>query len=1059
MAVGATVAFLVLILIAVGAGTLALAARHRLAFRIAMRNVRRGRVRTALLIAGLLVATTIVSGSLVVGDTVQQLAYHYTYIGAGYDDEAISGDSPAGGPLYYPYSVYTEVASQLSGDPSITGVTPEILDSAAVYDRATGIPETALNLIGVNGNQSTALGSFVADNGTTIAGPLPGEALIDDQTAQAIDARVGDPIVVFGLAAVPLTVQAVVQENDRGGFITAGLTPGNVFVSLATAQLLEQAPGRINYLSITNTGSQAAGAADSSTVSASLNVTLAAVLSTYGLTVKTPLETALVQASQSAQTLLTLFLVLGLFSIVAGALLIVGIFVMLAEERKGEMGMLRAIGMRRRELVYTYYFEGVAYSSGSALAGTAAGVGVGYLLVYLAGFILSGEGIPESAIVQSFTITGQSMVTAYVVGFLLTLVTVTAASYRASRLNIVRAIRDVPEPPPTRRTYTFLAYLGALLFVLGLLAFRATYQGTTDMSDPILAGAMVILGAGLVSARFLRNRPVFTVVGAALAVWAGWVPLHTYLLGDHHSGTIFIVFVEGILMVGGTLMIVLFNAPFLAGLLRRLLGAKGQSSPVIRIGLDYPTRQVTRTAVSLTIFSLVVFTMVATAAFGSTVQGNLNNEVADQSGGYSFFGESQVPLPDLWADLQANATLAPQFVNAVPLVTGAVGVSVPGYASNPYRDSLFAAPTGGPGPADFYTTNQFDFASTLGGISASAVFQELATDPGVAVVDNTYAPPTTTLTGAGPSTPHPTLSVGTSIGVQRLGTPRSVNVTVIGILKESAVSGVWLNPMAAASIGYTNRTAYFLTAAPGVDTGHAAQDMKRAFFSAGLVLFDIRALLATSINTIEGFIGLLEIFVGLGLGVGIAAMGILALRAVVERRRQIGMLRATGFTQGMVLRAYILEYSVVTLVGVAIGVVLGVLIVYNLTTSPSLATDGITNFVAPWATIAEIAIITYALVLAAIAGPAGRAAPAGRGGPRGRVGRVRARIRRSGASTPARPRAASPCVVASGRTEGRRGAGTRRRARTRRSRAPTMGSPRRSSRSRAGGGAPARSSP
>ena len=86
----------------------------------------------------------------------------------------------------------------------------------------------------------------------------------------------------------------------------------------------------------------------------------------------------LLVAVQSGSSLTDLFLVLGLFSIVAGAMLIVGIFVMIAEERKGEMGMLRAIGLTRGNLVYTYYFEGFLYSLGSALAGTLLGLVVGF---------------------------------------------------------------------------------------------------------------------------------------------------------------------------------------------------------------------------------------------------------------------------------------------------------------------------------------------------------------------------------------------------------------------------------------------------------------------------------------------------------------------------------------------------------------------------------------------------------------------------------------------------------------------------------------------------------
>ncbi|GIT43544.1 MAG: hypothetical protein Ct9H300mP11_14800 [Chloroflexota bacterium] len=39
-------------------------------------------------------------------------------------------------------------------------------------------------------------------------------------------------------------------------------------------------------------------------------------------------------------------------------------------------------------------------------------------------------------------------------------------------------------------------------------------------------------------------------------------------------------------------------------------------------------------------------------------------------------------------------------------------------------------------------------------------------------------------------------------------------------------------------------------------------------------------------------------FMGLGLMVGIAALGVVSLRAVGERRQQIGVLRAIGYRRG-----------------------------------------------------------------------------------------------------------------------------------------------------------------
>ncbi len=962
-----------LLLLAIVAGiTAVLAARHRLGFRIAMRNVRRGRARTALLIAGLLVGTTIVSGSLVVGDTIQQLIVHYTYIGAGYVDEAIHGTAPTGGPRVIPWAVYNAIVAGVRGYGPILAVTPEIIGTAAAYDPASHTPETALNLIGVNASASRALGEFVDDNGTVVAGPSATGVLIDDQTAAALNASAGDTLVIYGVHSVPLRVQGIVQENDRGAFITAGLTPGNLFVTVATAQTIENITGGVTYLAITNTGSQSAGAAASPGVAAYLNSTFKTLLATNGLTVTTPLETGLESAQTSAQSLLTLFLALGLFSILAGAMLIVGIFVMLAQERKGEMGMLRAIGMRRRELVYTYYFEGVAYSAGSALAGTFVGVGVGYVLVILAGSILKSEGIPPNVFLQSFTVTGASLVIAYVVGFLLTLITVVVASTRASRLNIVRAIRDVPEPRPPIRTYTVLAYLGGLLVVLGLLGYARTHAGTDDIAYPIITGALVILGAGLIAARFVRNRWAFTGAGAALVVWAGVEPLHPYLFGSAHATSIFNLFVEGILMVGGLLMVLLFNADRLVAGLRRAFGPAARSSAVVRIGTDYPARQPGRTAVSLTIFALVVFTMIATATAGTTVQGSLNDSIRTQTGGYTFFGYSATPMPELWSEVEANATLAPQFENAVPLYFGSVDVDVAGYASNPYTDQLYAANVSASAPSNFYDTEGFSFVATQNGMTAAAVFQELQSDPHAAVLDESYSNTADAFSTSSAS--HPKVTVGEQIEITTLVGQHPTNLTVIGLLSESILTGVWVDPATAVALGYTNQSAYLLTAKPGVATSIADQDLKRAFFATGLVLYNLPALMAQSIATTEGFVGLLEIFVGLGLGVGIAAMGIFALRAVVERRRQIGMLRATGFTQGMVLRSLVLEYSFVTLTGIAVGVGLGLLVIYNLSISPQAVTDGVQQFVAPWATVVEVAVIAYLLVLAAIAVPSVRAA-------------------------------------------------------------------------------------
>ncbi len=975
-ALNLVVGALLLVLLVIAAVTLVLALRHRLAFRVGIRNVFRARGRTILLVLGLLVATTIISGSLVIGNTITEVNVHYTVLAIGHNDEVVGNQTPSGAYLPFPYSVYTNVSSATAGDHSIAGMAPEIVSTASLYDRTNGVPQTNLNLIGVNANQSTQLGNFVSISGATVVGPAPGEVLLDELAASELNASAGDAVALYGSTGTPIsaTIQAVVQDNIRGAFPTGGVGDyGSVFVDLSTAQNLENMSGQINFLSVTNVGDQANRLALAPAVSATLNTTLAGIPAASGLTVDQLLVNGLESAASIGSSDSTLFLVLGLFSIVAGAMLIVGIFVLLAEERKGEMGVLRALGFQQRELVYSYFFEGLTYSAGSALAGTFLGVGVGYGLAYAFGILFPSPGLPSNAILDSFTVTFESLLIAYVVGLLLTLATVVAASYRASRFNIVRAVRNLPEPPPAVRTYSYLAALGAVALVVGALIYAATYSGTSNVSYPILGGTLGIVGVTLVAARFAPNRVVFSVAGAALTVWCGYSPLHDFFLGTAHGGGIFALFVLGIIMVGGALLVVSFNAPALAQGILRLAGGRSQRAPVAMVALSYPSRRASRTTISLAIFALVIFVLVVVAGVGASVDGSLSSTLQKESGGYTFAAFSSTPIPDLPEMVENNSTLAPYFSHVVPMVYGGVYVTVPGYAGNPYPDYVYSGPANASASTSFYATNQYSFTATEGGLSASQVFAELATEPGVAIVDGSFSAASTSLTGG--SSGNPNVTPGESIELTNPNTGNTTTVQVIGIMSQSLLTGVFASPPTATALGISSEVkGFFLTLTPGASATRAAQLTKSAFFSYGLTVVNIGDLLASSIASTEGAIGLLQIFVGLGLAVGVVGMGIVALRAVVERRREIGMLRANGFTRGMVLKSFFVEYSFVTLLAVAIGTGLGLLIVWDLTQSAGASSEGITVFTVPWLNLLIFLAVAYGLAMVAITGPSLRAA-------------------------------------------------------------------------------------
>jgi putative ABC transport system permease protein len=121
-----------------------------------------------------------------------------------------------------------------------------------------------------------------------------------------------------------------------------------------------------------------------------------------------------------------------------------------------------------------------------------------------------------------------------------------------------------------------------------------------------------------------------------------------------------------------------------------------------------------------------------------------------------------------------------------------------------------------------------------------------------------------------------------------------------------------------------------------------------------------------------GFFTLMQQFVGVGLLVGIAGIGVIMVRAVRERRRVVGVLRSLGFPSRAVGTAFLVEAAFVAFEGVVLGVVVALVGSYGLVLSEASFAEGMTWGV-PWNEVAGIAAL--ALVASAVAAlwPARRA--------------------------------------------------------------------------------------
>jgi putative ABC transport system permease protein len=119
---------------------------------------------------------------------------------------------------------------------------------------------------------------------------------------------------------------------------------------------------------------------------------------------------------------------------------------------------------------------------------------------------------------------------------------------------------------------------------------------------------------------------------------------------------------------------------------------------------------------------------------------------------------------------------------------------------------------------------------------------------------------------------------------------------------------------------------------------------------------------------------LIQGFMALGLVVGVAALGVISARAVVERRQQIGVLRSIGFRRRMVQSTFLLESAFVALTAIVVGSALGLLLAFNIISDQrSQPSWEHVTMVVPWSNLAVIFLVVLAVALIATAAPAVRA--------------------------------------------------------------------------------------
>ncbi len=957
--------------------------RHPILFEIGVRNIPRRRAQSILIVLGLMLSTVIFAAALVTGDTVAHSITNETYNRLGHVDVIVQARSNSLRPSFRddeiaPVGIVQNVdidnlIAQFNGDDNVDGILPLLRFPAPVTNTAANQTEPTVVIMGLDPSQ---LSGFTDDITTPAGIPFDlsqiqrGEAVANESAAKALDLRIGQRVDIF-VGRLPRTVRIVGIVRDT--YVTGWTLqePSGLVINLDTAQFLFQIPaGRqqlagVSVVAISSRG----GVRDSTHLSATVTQSAIDGLGTSRVQVLPIKVDRINQAKAQGASLTAIFIVLGLFTIAAGMLLVFLILVMLAAERRPEMGMSRAVGMRRAQLIQAFMAEGMVYSLAAAALGVVLGVLVSLGMSRAMQYIFS-----DADVRIAFYVEPRSLLIAYAIGVVLTFATVVISAWRVSRLSVVAAIREVNEVA-SGSTGRLSGAIGITAMVLG--AGLAAFGLRQEAAALLGVGASLAIVGGAFLARSLggRERPVFTITSAAII--ALWVLLAgsnlDWATGRLDTG-LSTFFVGGVMLVAAATIAVIYNADVLLGPVRIVGLVFGRAVPAVRTAVAYPIANLLRTGATIAMLSLVVFALVMISTM------NLNFRKlfldADARGGWDIrvAAQPQNPFPPdnnnrngplgevldrAFYDTRKVVSIAQvQVTNS--RTTQIAQVDADGKRGRTSAFQVFGADD------RFLEENKIRLQSRASGYNTDReVWAAVKSDPGNAVIDGSvvpginYASITDTRftlkgyeSGSTSFEPFPLVITDTTTG-------NSKTVRVIGIMKRGpseTYRGLWVNESGLTAEFPPQFQQYFLKLVAGEDAETEAAMIENALAQSGVTADSIQREVEDQQALSSAFFVLIQGFLAIGLGVGLVALTVIALRTVVERRQQIGLMRAIGFTRTNIALSFVLESAFVAALGIANGIWPALLLANRLLASDEFSAAGFSAFHVPWLQISLMAV-------------------------------------------------------------------------------------------------------
>ncbi len=915
-------------------------ARRPILRRLALRNAVRRPREALLVVLGSLLGAAIITGSAVVGDTmdssIRQVARQHL---GPIDELVLARDAPE----------WRSLSGRLRSLPpaKVDGVL-----QLATFDAATtaGRGETLRSVpnsrvVAVDFESARAFGGDPASTGIRGMTPEAGRAAITTDLARGLNVGPGAQIDVYAYGRPrTVTVDRILPRTGVAGFSLGNQQEArNVLVSPVTFTSMLRGgtaggapPAWI--VAVSNRGGVESGAALSD------QVKIAIEQAAGGLDPQvTPIkQQVLAVADQVGKGFKQMFTAMGSFGVLAGLLLLINLFVMLAAERKSELGMARAVGMRRSALVGAFATEGFLYALAASLLGTVVGIGLGRVLVSLSQSAFSSE---HNQFDLYFTVKTASLGQAFMVSFAVAVLTIVTMSARVSRLNIIRAIRDIAEPPPRRKRRWL--FVGAAAALVGA-AWTVTAMPSNEPFGLLLGPTLLLAGLAPALGRIAPARTASSVIAALAVTWGAVV--FAVFPKSAEGASIMMYVVQGIVMTAGGVALATLQMDRIGSAVRRF----GGRALALRLGLAYPLARRSRTGLTVAMYALVVFILTFITSISYMIDRQVSTASANVSGGAQVYVKSSDANPIGIADLSRT----PGVQMIAPLSQVDASFAVRGSADEhlwpltAFDESLIRMH-----PPKLQDRGRY--------VSDLVAWWAVLSDPDLIVADPAF------LQGAG-GPPNFVVKIGDQLTVTDpiSGASRKVAVAAISS-PDYFINNGMLYGWDGAHLLFgdhlvSSRT--YLTLAPGTNVDAFASRLQTQFISNGTEAFSIATLMDEAFTMTHQIFQLFEGYLAMGLLVGIAGIAVVMVRAVRERRRQIGTLRALGFPAQSVGRSFAIEAGYVALQGTVIGVLLALLTLYTIIARSDAMGD--LQFAVPIVQLSVLLVATVAASLLATVAPA-----------------------------------------------------------------------------------------